>query len=547
MSNDKLNYFEFFDNIIKFEEFFWIHDIHLRTGQVIFCRKEGEIQDFMKYFDFESLYKKELINKEKIDTLIKTLESDLTNLKNQIQSKNEAINVNQSKIRYNEWIKKREKLIVKQNKQVQKLECIKYFFDKPKDFIVTEDFWKDVLEKLLTKDQYLLFNRIKSVDVSYKNDFFSYRINVFYEKGYPAIACRSITSEALDFDTINLPANPRKWVERDSWLIFVTGPTWAWKSTTLISLANYINLNYKKHIISIEDPIEYYYENGKSIVSQREVWKDTLSFAQGIKDALREDPDVIIVWEIRDSETMRLALTAADTWHLVLSTLHSTSAIKTISRFVNSFEGADAVQVRTILSNSLIWVLNQRLVNYWFWKYFTAYEVLNVDPSIWAIIREDRTHQISTYLNVIQKWNQSLNFWLSEAVDNWYLSLTNAISLSYDQSSNPAEEFNKILIQYLKIRYMNSDSKIKERLEKINYLNKVYQKEISIGEALEENKITLQEADYVYRWKLDNEKLIKTVEKQLMQKYNDIWKVQSILQQIKNYNDSNKIKNESIL
>jgi len=547
MSNDKLNYFEFFDNIIKFEEFFWIHDIHLRTGQVIFCRKEGEIQDFMKYFDFESLYKKELINKENIDTLIKTLESDLTNLKNQIHSKNEAINVNQSKIRYNEWIKKREKLIVKQNKQIQKLDCIKYFFDKPKDFIVTEDFWKDVLEKLLTKDQYLLFNRIKSVDVSYKNDFFSYRINVFYEKWYPAIACRSITSEALDFDTINLPAYPRKWVERDSGLVFVTGPTGAWKSTTLISLANFINLNYKKHIISIEDPIEYYYENRKSIVSQREVWKDTLSYAQGIKDALREDPDVIIIWEIRDAEVMRLVLTAADTGHLVLSTLHSTSAIKTISRFVNSFEGADAVQVRTILSNSLIWVLNQRLVNYWFWKYFTAYEVLNVDPSIWAIIREDRTHQISTYLNVIQKGNQSLNFWLSEAVDNWYLSLTNAISLSYDQSSNPAEEFNKILIQYLKIRYMNSDSKIKERLEKINYLNKVYQKEISIREALEENKITLQEADYVYRWKLDNEKLIKTVEKQLMQKYNNVWKVQSILQQIKNYNDSNKIKNESIL
>ena len=537
--------FEFFNQMIIFEEFYWIHDIHLRTGFTPFCRKEGEIDVFMTSFDFPYLYKKDMDKLQNLQTIVKTLEEELTWLKNQIQNNKNADNINEAKEEYNKGIEKRKLLLKKIEKMKSKTECVKYFINKPKDFIITNEFWTEVLEKILTSEQKFVFNKIKSVDVSYKNEYFSYRINLFLEKGNPAMTCRSITADALDFDTINLPESPRNWADRSSGLIFITGPTWSWKSTTLISLANYINKTYKKHIISIEDPIEYYYENWKSIVSQREVWKDTLSFAQGVKDALREDPDVIIIWEIRDQETMKMALTAADTGHLVLATLHSTSAIKTISRFTTSFEWSDAIQVKNTLSNSLVWIINQRLINYWYWKYFTAYEILNIDPSIWSIIREDRVNQISTYLNIIQKGNQNLVFGLSEAVDKGYVGLSDAVSISYEQW---LEDFKKTLVLYLKIRYLNSSEQLEQRLQKIEYLDKVYTKEISYIDSLEENKLTLEEVDNILRWKIQPERLIKIVESKLMEKYNkDIWKVQDIISKIKNYSNANALNEKELL
>ena len=177
-----------------------------------------------------------------------------------------------------------------------------------------------------------------------------FRVNAYKQKGNFAIAIRTITSHIPDFDTLGLPEVLKNFAEKHKGLVLVTGPTGSGKSTTLASLINIINENQQRHIITLEDPIEYVHDHKQSLVNQREIGQDTESFNSALRAILRQDPDVILVGEMRDPETISIALTAAETGHLVFSTLHTVGAAKTIDRIVDMFPSEQQQQVRTQLS-----------------------------------------------------------------------------------------------------------------------------------------------------------------------------------------------------
>ena len=193
---------------------------------------------------------------------------------------------------------------------------------------------------------------------------------------------------------------------KEKWLILVTWPTGSWKSTNLASMINFINKNYKKHIITIEDPIEFSFESEKSLINQREVWAHTHSFERAIKSALREDPDVIMVWEMRDPETIKSAITLAETGHIVFSTLHTNDSVQTVDRIVDAFPPAQQSQIRMQLSQTLIWIISQRLLPRadWEWR-VPAREILFADDAVKNLIINWKTHQLYSVLEVWKdKW-----------------------------------------------------------------------------------------------------------------------------------------------
>ncbi|MDU6248087.1 MAG: PilT/PilU family type 4a pilus ATPase, partial [Paeniclostridium sordellii] len=189
-----------------------------------------------------------------------------------------------------------------------------------------------------------------------------FRVNVYKQRGNYAIAIRTITSQIPSFNSLGLPESIVKFTEKEKGLILVTGPTGSGKSTTLASLLDIINEKQQKHIITLEDPIEYVHHHKQSIVSQREIGNDTESFNTALRAVLRQDPDVILIGEMRDPETVSIALTAAETGHLVFSTLHTIGAAKTIDRIVDMFTSEQQQQVRTQLSTVCEGVISQQLV-----------------------------------------------------------------------------------------------------------------------------------------------------------------------------------------
>lgn len=207
------------------------------------------------------------------------------------------------------------------------------------------------------------FYRKRDLDFSYSIEGVSrFRVNVFYQRGSTGISFRVIPNEIPDFDKLGLPLNVKDLVKKESGLFLVTGPTGSGKSTSLASLIDYINKTEKKRIITLEDPIEYLHKHNQSIIEQRELGSDIPSFHEGLKSALRQDPDIILVGELRDRDTMQTALKAAETGHLVLGTLHTRDAASTISRIIDSFEASQQRQLRNQLSESLIGVMSQRLI-----------------------------------------------------------------------------------------------------------------------------------------------------------------------------------------
>lgn len=226
-----------------------------------------------------------------------------------------------------------------------------------------------------------------------------FRVNVYKEKGIYAAAFRTITSDIPAFDDLGLPAIVREIAEKPRGLILVTGPTGSGKSTTLASMIDHINSTRSEHILTIEDPVEYLHNSKRSIVHQRELGQDTRSFSNALRAALREDPDIILVGELRDLETVSLALTAAETGHLVLGTLHTSSASQTVDRIVDVFPAEQQQQIRIQLSNSLIAVLSQTLLSRLTPTgekkgRILAQEIMIVTPAISNLIREGKTAQI---------------------------------------------------------------------------------------------------------------------------------------------------------
>jgi twitching motility protein PilT len=226
-----------------------------------------------------------------------------------------------------------------------------------------------------------------------------FRVNVYKERGSYAAALRSITSEIPSIETLGLPEIVTQVAGKPRGLVLVTGPTGSGKSTTLAAMIDHINTTRPEHILTIEDPIEFVHKSKKAVVHQRELGMDTRSFSNAIRAALREDPDVILVGEMRDLETISLALTAAETGHLVMGTLHTSSASQTIDRVVDAFPGDQQQQIRIQLSNSLIAVFTQTLLprlqpNGTTKGRILAQEIMLVNPAIANLIRESKAAQI---------------------------------------------------------------------------------------------------------------------------------------------------------
>ncbi|CAI3786638.1 Twitching mobility protein [Pseudomonas sp. MM227] len=221
-----------------------------------------------------------------------------------------------------------------------------------------------------------------------------FRVNAFNQNRGAGAVFRTIPSKVLSMDDLGMGDVFRKITEVPRGLVLVTGPTGSGKSTTLAAMIDYLNSNKHHHILTVEDPIEFVHESKKCLVNQREVHRDTLGFSHALRSALREDPDVILVGEMRDLETIRLALTAAETGHLVFGTLHTTSAAKTIDRVVDVFPAEEKSMVRSMLSESLQAVISQTLLKKIGGGRVAAHEIMIGTPAIRNLIREDKVAQM---------------------------------------------------------------------------------------------------------------------------------------------------------
>lgn len=221
-----------------------------------------------------------------------------------------------------------------------------------------------------------------------------FRVNAFNQSRGCAAVFRTIPSSIPTLDQLEAPEIFSKIASGQKGLVLVTGPTGSGKSTTLAAIVDYINRNHNKHILTIEDPIEFVHTNNKCLINQREVHRDTHSFQNALRSALREDPDVILVGEMRDKETISLALTAAETGHLVFATLHTSSAAKTIDRIIDVFPGSDKDMVRSMLSESLSSVIAQKLLKRNGGGRVACHEIMMATPAIRNLIREDKVAQM---------------------------------------------------------------------------------------------------------------------------------------------------------
>lgn len=231
-----------------------------------------------------------------------------------------------------------------------------------------------------------------------------YRVNAYNTMTGPAAAFRNIPTSIKSMEDLRLPSVLKRFCGLSKGLVLVTGPTGSGKSTTLAAMIDYINEHSQRHIITIEDPIEFVHHSSKSLINQREVGAHTLSFSNALRSALREDPDVILVGEMRDLETIRLALTAAETGHLVFGTLHTSSAAKTVDRIIDVFPQSDKEMARTMLSSSLEAVITQLLVKTSDDKgRVPIHEIMVVNSAIRNLIRDNKVPQIGSIMQVSSK------------------------------------------------------------------------------------------------------------------------------------------------
>ena len=258
----------------------------------------------------------------------------------------------------------------------------------------------DLICKLLSPQQLILFKNGNDIDTAYSDDLNNrYRLNIYRQNEKYAIAMRLLKNEIPTIDKLELPEMFKSLAVLPRGLILVTGPTGSGKSTTLAAMINHVNRNKAKHILTLEDPIEYLHPSEKSMVNQREIGRDVLSFQAALKSAMREDPDVILVGEMRDHETISLTLTAAETGHLVFSTLHTTGAANTIDRIIDVFPPHQQAQIRTQLSGVLKAVISQALVpNYTNQKRLAVFEIMLMTDAIANLIRENKVFQIETVI-----------------------------------------------------------------------------------------------------------------------------------------------------
>lgn len=274
------------------------------------------------------------------------------------------------------------------------------------------------IREIFTEKQKEIFEKNKEIDISFEDiKKRRYRINLYNEKGIPAFSIRILTKKIQNFEELKLPEILKNMIEYENGLVLVTGPTGSGKSTTLAAMIEEINQREALSIVTIEDPVEYIFENKKSLIRQREIGRDTLSFANALKSVLRQDPDIIMVGELRDIESIEAALTAAETGHLVFGTLHTNGAVETINRLIDVFSKEKQEQIKTQLSSTLRGVVSQQLLLDKENKVVPAFEILFVNTAVSNHIASGKTNQISIAIETGQKYGMIS---MKEYISNMY-------------------------------------------------------------------------------------------------------------------------------
>lgn len=315
---------------------------------------------------------------------------------------------------------------------------------------IQSETWEIELERLDKKQVIEIINHILGpsklkafidtfeTDGSYHHsDGTRYRINCYNEANWFAIAFRIIPQEIPSLEELWLWKQIEDMCKKSKWLVIMTGPTWVGKSTNLAAMIDYINTKYRKHVITIEDPIEFVFKNKQSLINQREVWIHTKSFTSAIKSSLREDPDVIMIWEMRDLETIKAAITLAETWHLVFSTLHTNDTVQTIDRIIDIFPAGQQEQIRMQLAMSLLGVVSQRLLpRKWVDARIAAREILINNDAVRNLIITGKTHQLYSVIEIWWKqWMILLDHYLETLYNKWLISKETFISHVRDKEN----------------------------------------------------------------------------------------------------------------
>jgi twitching motility protein PilT len=307
---------------------------------------------------------------------------------------------------------------------------------------LTEAHVEALVYSILDEDQKKVLLKDKEFDFSFAfGDLGRFRVNAFHERGNLAAALRLIPNQILSTEQLGLPAVVNTFAEFPRGLVLVTGPTGSGKSTTLASLVDKINTERAEHIVTIEDPIEYTHTSKKSVVVQREVHYDTYSFSAALRSSLRQDPDVVLIGEMRDLETISAAITIAETGHLVFATLHTNSAAQSIDRMIDVFPPHQQPQVRAQLSNILMAICSQRLVPTIGGGRVAAAEVLIANSAVRNIIREGKSHQLDAVIQTgADQGMQSMDRTLVSLIKAGNVTMEDARTFAVD-----LEEFDRLM------------------------------------------------------------------------------------------------------
>ncbi|MEO8105381.1 MAG: type IV pilus twitching motility protein PilT [Candidatus Saccharibacteria bacterium] len=304
--------------------------------------------------------------------------------------------------------------------------------------ILDEESIEALIFAILDEDQKQILLKDKEFDFSFAfGDLGRFRVNAFHERGNLAAALRLIPNEILTIEQLGLPPIVAKFAEYPRGLVLVTGPTGSGKSTSLAALIHRINVEQSKHIITIEDPIEFTHKSLKSVIVQREVHYDTYSFSAALRSALREDPDVVLLGEMRDLETIASAITIAETGHLVFATLHTNSASQSIDRMVDVFPPHQQPQIRSQLANILMAICSQRLAPAIGGGRIAAAEILIATPAVRNIIREGKTHQLEAVIQTGAEFGM-------QSMDKTLVNLVHAGSITYDEARMLAVDIDEL-------------------------------------------------------------------------------------------------------
>lgn len=304
--------------------------------------------------------------------------------------------------------------------------------------VLTEEAVESLVFAILDDDQKQILLKDKEFDFSFAfGDLGRFRVNAFHERGNIAAALRLIPNEILTVEQLGLPSVLNKFADYPRGLVLITGPTGSGKSTTLAAMVDKINAEKPLHIITVEDPVEFTHKSKKSVLVQREVHYDTFSFSAALRSALRQDPDVVLIGEMRDLETIASAITIAETGHLVFATLHTNSAAQSIDRMIDVFPPHQQPQIRSQLSNILMGICSQRLIPSIGGGRVAAAEILVATPAVRNIIREGKTHQLDAVIQTGAEFGM-------QSMDKTLVNMIHAGTISYDEAKNYAVDIEEL-------------------------------------------------------------------------------------------------------